>query len=156
MVSDRLAQSERPCEACCRDLSRIRWRPRLGIETRSGSGAFLLRASRGYERLRVKNDPTETCIRQGEERGVDAVIAQGLEAGGHRGMFLTTEPASQLGTLALVPQVVDAVKIPVIAAGGGGLPPSRFTRAAQGSALPPFREIAGRPKTQSRRPTGQT
>jgi nitronate monooxygenase len=53
-----------------------------------------------------------------EERGVDAVIAQGLEAGGHRGMFLTTEPASQVGTLALVPQVVDAVKIPVIAAGG--------------------------------------
>jgi nitronate monooxygenase len=53
-----------------------------------------------------------------EERGVDAVIAQGLEAGGHRGMFLTTELASQLGTLALVPQVVDAVKIPVIAAGG--------------------------------------
>jgi nitronate monooxygenase len=55
-----------------------------------------------------------------EERGVDAVIAQGLEAGGHRGMFLTTNPASQLGTLALVPQVVDAVKIPVIAAGGIG------------------------------------
>jgi nitronate monooxygenase len=53
-----------------------------------------------------------------EEHGVDAVIAQGLEAGGHRGMFLTTELASQLGTLALVPQVVDAVKIPVIAAGG--------------------------------------
>jgi nitronate monooxygenase len=53
-----------------------------------------------------------------EEHGVDAVIAQGLEAGGHRGMFLTTELASQLGTLALVPQVGDAVKIPVIAAGG--------------------------------------
>jgi nitronate monooxygenase len=53
-----------------------------------------------------------------EERGVDAVIAQGLEAGGHRGMFLTTEPASQVGTFALVPQVVDAVKVPVIAAGG--------------------------------------
>jgi nitronate monooxygenase len=53
-----------------------------------------------------------------EEHGVDAVIAQGLEAGGHRGMFLTTEMASQLGTLAFVPQVVDAVKIPVIAAGG--------------------------------------
>jgi nitronate monooxygenase len=53
-----------------------------------------------------------------EEHGVDAVIAQGVEAGGHRGMFLTTEPASQLGTLVLVPQVVDAVKVPVIAAGG--------------------------------------
>jgi len=53
-----------------------------------------------------------------EDHGVDAVIAQGIEAGGHRGMFLTTEPASQLGTLVLVPQVVDAVQVPVIAAGG--------------------------------------
>jgi nitronate monooxygenase len=53
-----------------------------------------------------------------KEHGVDAVIAQGVEAGGHRGMFLTTELSSQLGTLALVPQVADAVKVPVIAAGG--------------------------------------
>ncbi len=53
-----------------------------------------------------------------EERGVDAIIAQGLEAGGHRGMFLSDEVTSQLGTLSLVPQVVAAVKLPVIAAGG--------------------------------------
>jgi nitronate monooxygenase len=53
-----------------------------------------------------------------EARGVDAVIAQGLEAGGHRGMFLSDDLNTQLGTLALVPQVVRAVKIPVIAAGG--------------------------------------
>jgi nitronate monooxygenase len=53
-----------------------------------------------------------------EEHGVDAVIAQGAEAGGHRGMFLTDEIAEQPGTFALVPQVVDAVKVPVIAAGG--------------------------------------
>ena len=53
-----------------------------------------------------------------EEHGVDAVVAQGIEAGGHRGTFLPNEPASQLGILALVPQVVDAVKVPVIAAGG--------------------------------------
>ncbi|MGH6939657.1 NAD(P)H-dependent flavin oxidoreductase [Hypericibacter sp.] len=52
-----------------------------------------------------------------EERGVDAVIAMGLEAGGHRGNFLSHEMASQVGTFALVPQVVDAVKVPVIAAG---------------------------------------
>jgi nitronate monooxygenase len=52
------------------------------------------------------------------ERGVDAVIAQGAEAGGHRGMFLTDAPASQVGTIALVPQIVDAVDVPVIAAGG--------------------------------------
>jgi nitronate monooxygenase len=53
-----------------------------------------------------------------EENGVDAIIAQGAEAGGHRGMFLTTSIAEQPGTFALLPQVVDAVKVPVIAAGG--------------------------------------
>src|SRR6202035_3978540 len=53
-----------------------------------------------------------------EENGADAVIAQGNEAGGHRGMFLTDDIAEQPGTFALVPQVVDAVKVPVIAAGG--------------------------------------
>jgi nitronate monooxygenase len=53
-----------------------------------------------------------------EAHGVDAVIAQGLEAGGHRGMFLTEDLATQMGTLALVRQVVRAVRVPVIAAGG--------------------------------------
>ena len=53
-----------------------------------------------------------------EGNGADAIIAQGAEAGGHRGMFLTDIIAEQPGTFALVPQVVDAVKVPVIAAGG--------------------------------------
>jgi nitronate monooxygenase len=53
-----------------------------------------------------------------EARGVDAIIAQGAEAGGHRGMFLTDDVGAQPGTFALVPQVVDAVTVPVIAAGG--------------------------------------
>ncbi len=53
-----------------------------------------------------------------EENGADVIIAQGAEAGGHRGMFLTENIAEQPGTFALVPQVVDAVKVPVIAAGG--------------------------------------
>jgi len=53
-----------------------------------------------------------------EERGVDAVIAMGLEAGGHRGNFLSDDMGGQVGTFALVPQIVDAVKVPVIAAGG--------------------------------------
>jgi nitronate monooxygenase len=57
-----------------------------------------------------------------EAHGVDAIVAQGYEAGGHRGMFLdpniNNALASQPGTLALVPQVVDAVSVPVIAAGG--------------------------------------
>jgi nitronate monooxygenase len=52
-----------------------------------------------------------------EQRGVDAVIAQGYEAGGHRGIFLSDDVATQAGTFALVPQIVDAVKVPVIAAG---------------------------------------
>ena len=53
-----------------------------------------------------------------EANGCDVVIAQGYEAGGHRGMFLTDNLATQVGTFALVPQIVDAVKVPVIAAGG--------------------------------------
>jgi nitronate monooxygenase len=53
-----------------------------------------------------------------EQRGCDAIIAQGYEAGGHRGMFLTDDISTQAGTMALVPQIVDAVKLPVIASGG--------------------------------------
>jgi len=52
-----------------------------------------------------------------EAHGVDVIIAQGFEAGGHRGMFLSDDLAAQVGTFALVPQIVDAVKLPVIAAG---------------------------------------
>lgn len=55
-----------------------------------------------------------------EQRGCDAVIAMGYEAGGHRGMFLSDDITSQIGTFALVPQIVDAVRVPVIAAGGIG------------------------------------
>ena len=53
-----------------------------------------------------------------EAQGVDAIIAQGLEAGGHRGMFLSQDISTQVGTFALLPQIVQAVKVPVIAAGG--------------------------------------
>ncbi|MFN8446735.1 MAG: nitronate monooxygenase [Caldilineaceae bacterium] len=53
-----------------------------------------------------------------EAQGVDAIIAQGVEAGGHRGIFLSDDLTTQMGTFALVPQMVHAVKIPVIAAGG--------------------------------------
>jgi len=51
-------------------------------------------------------------------RGVDAVIAQGLEAGGHRGHFLSHDLSRQMGTFALLPQILKAVQVPVIAAGG--------------------------------------
>jgi nitronate monooxygenase len=53
-----------------------------------------------------------------EMEGCDAIVAQGFEAGGHRGMFLTDDISTQIGTVALVPQVVDSVNVPVIAAGG--------------------------------------
>ncbi len=53
-----------------------------------------------------------------EQAGVDAVVAQGSEAGGHRGTFLVGFEEGLIGTMALVPQIVDAVKIPVLASGG--------------------------------------
>ncbi len=53
-----------------------------------------------------------------EARGVDVIIAQGLEAGGHRGMFLGEDLDTQMGTFALLPQIVRAVRVPVVAAGG--------------------------------------
>lgn len=62
-----------------------------------------------------------TTVEEGrwlQAQGVDAVIAQGLEAGGHRGMFLSTDIDGQVGTLALLPQLVAALDVPVIAAGG--------------------------------------
>lgn len=55
-----------------------------------------------------------------EQHGCDAIIAMGYEAGGHRGIFLSEALYTQVGTLALVPQIVDAVSVPVIAAGGIG------------------------------------
>lgn len=53
-----------------------------------------------------------------EDAGVDVVVASGFEAGGHRGSFLRPSEESLVGTIALVPQVADAVKLPVVAAGG--------------------------------------
>jgi nitronate monooxygenase len=76
------------------------------------------------ERLKgqgIKILSSATSVREARwlaSRGCDAVIAQGIEAGGHRGMFLEMNIATQLGLFALLPQVKDAVPVPVIAAGG--------------------------------------
>jgi nitronate monooxygenase len=64
---------------------------------------------------------TATTVREAvalEAAGCDAVVAQGTEAGAHRGTFLVPFHDALIGTIALVPQVVDAVRIPVIASGG--------------------------------------
>jgi nitronate monooxygenase len=87
---------------------------------------FGLPERRLFERVKatgaviVSSATTVAEARWLEAHGVDAVIAQGAEAGGHRGIFLSDDVSSQPGTFALVPQTVDAVRVPVIAAGGIG------------------------------------
>jgi nitronate monooxygenase len=82
--------------------------------------ASLLRRVKAAGCIVLGSATTTAEARWLEARGVDAVIAQGYEAGGHRGMFLTENIAAQVGVFALVPQVVDVVKVPVIAAGAIG------------------------------------
>ena len=79
-------------------------------------GAVAAIKARGVKLLGTATTVAEAIALQ--DSGVDAVIVQGSEAGGHRGSFLGDFAAAQIGTLALVPQVVDAVRVPVIASGG--------------------------------------
>jgi nitronate monooxygenase len=78
----------------------------------------LLARVRGWGAKILSSATTVDEARWLEARGVDAIIAQGFEAGGHRGNFLSEDLNTQVGTFALVPQIVQAVKVPVIAAGG--------------------------------------
>jgi nitronate monooxygenase len=68
----------------------------------------------------IGNATTVAEARALAEAGVDAIIAQGWEAGGHAGRFLDDPPDEQMGLIALLPQIIDAVSVPVIAAGGIG------------------------------------
>ncbi len=80
--------------------------------------AELLARVRGWG---AKVIASATTVEEGlwlQQHGVDAVIAQGLEAGGHRGHFLGDDLSQQMGTFALLPQLVHALQVPVIAAGG--------------------------------------
>ncbi|MFT3762802.1 MAG: nitronate monooxygenase [Pseudoxanthomonas sp.] len=78
----------------------------------------LLAPLRGYGCAILSSATTVEEARWLETRGVDAVVAQGLEAGGHRGHFLADDLTRQMGTFALLPQIAAAVRVPVIAAGG--------------------------------------
>ena len=78
----------------------------------------LLARVRGWGAKILSSATTVDEARWLEAHGVDAIVAQGLEAGGHRGMFLSRDLATQTGTFALLPQIVRAVRVPVVAAGG--------------------------------------
>ncbi len=88
------------------------------LERVKGSGAKILSSATTLEEGRWL-----------QAQGVDAVIAQGVEAGGHRGMFLSDDINGQVGTFALLPQLVAALDVPVIAA--GGIADARCVTAAQ-------------------------
>jgi len=77
----------------------------------------LLARVRGWGGKVLSSATTIDEARWLEAHGVDAIVAQGLEAGGHRGMFLSDDLTTQVGTMALLPQIVNAVRVPVIAAG---------------------------------------
>jgi nitronate monooxygenase len=78
----------------------------------------IMDALRGAGIFVISSATTVDEARELERRGADAVIAQGLEAGGHRGSFIPGAADAQAGLISLLPQVVDAVSVPVIAAGG--------------------------------------
>jgi nitronate monooxygenase len=80
--------------------------------------AELLARVKGWGSKTLSSATTVDEARWLEAHGVDVIIAQGFEAGGHRGMFLSEDLTTQVGTLALLPQILHAVRVPVVASGG--------------------------------------
>lgn len=80
--------------------------------------AALLARVRAWGGKVISSATTVEEARWLEAHGADVIVAQGLEAGGHRGLFLTDDLTTQMGTFALLPQIVRAVRVPVVAAGG--------------------------------------
>lgn len=96
--------------------------------------AALLARVRAWGAKIISSATTVDEARWLADHGVDAVIAQGLEAGGHRGIFLSDDLTTQVGTFALLPQVARAVNLPVIAAGGIADAPGVSAAMALGAA----------------------
>ena len=162
-----------PGEACCPVLRRARHRYRAAPSGPAGPvhrtkrptcsqfkprvvsfhfglpSADLVRARARWERV-LSSATTVDEARWLEARGVDAIIAQGLEAGGHRGIFLSDDLTTQIGTLALVPQIVKAVSVPVIAA--GGIADSAASPRRWRSVLPACRSAPPTCAARKRRP----
>ena len=96
----------------------------LSFDRESSAFHFGLPESSAVQRLKeagcivISSATTVAEARTLEANGADVVIAQGYDAGGHRGTFSGVPGAGMVGTMALVPQIVDAVRVPVIAAGG--------------------------------------
>ncbi|WP_369916400.1 NAD(P)H-dependent flavin oxidoreductase [Limnohabitans sp. T6-20] len=96
--------------------------------------ADLLARVKGWGSLVLSSATTVPEALWLQAHGADAIIAQGLEAGGHRGMFLSDDLSTQIGTFALLPQIVQAVQVPVIAAGGIATPAGVAAAKALGAA----------------------
>jgi nitronate monooxygenase len=117
-VPDRLGSSPLPTfdEASCAAVESLR--PKVVSFHFGLPNDRLIARIKGAGVILMSSATTVQEARWLEDHGCDVIIAQGAEAGGYRGMFLTADVHIQLGTMALVPQVVDAVDAPVVAAGG--------------------------------------
>lgn len=107
----------RPFDAAAAELLEAFRPPVVSFHFGLPEAALLQRARRWGARI-LSSATTVDEARWLEAQGVDAIIAQGLEAGGHRGHFLSMDLSEQMGTMALLPQIARAVRVPVIAAGG--------------------------------------